>query len=95
MLEKIIIQPGPLKIHLAAPLLKEREAFLSISANQGVARKFLVNCAEYTLRIIETFHLSDGNLREVRLEEIAAAAKSMGLHTQKKLQEQADPIKRG
>ena len=42
MLEQIIIRKPFLKKHLAAPLLKERESFLTMKSKEGLSRLTLM-----------------------------------------------------
>lgn len=52
MLEQIIIRKSFLKKHLAAPLLKEREYFLTMKSKEGLSRLTLLGWAGYSLKFI-------------------------------------------
>lgn len=75
MLEKIIKRKYYLEHHhLSAPLLAEREAYLTTMYNRGLSRGTLLSTADYLLRIIEFLHLRDDDpLRKVSLGEIESA----------------------
>ena len=68
MLEQIIIRKSFLKKHLAAPLLKEREYFLTMKSKEGLSRLTLLGWAGYSLKFIQYFDLHDGEKRIVSLD---------------------------
>jgi len=72
MLEGLSDYPFFLKRHRQAPLLKEREAFLSHLQQQGTSRKALLNLAGKLLHVIQVLKLNE--MRDVPLEEIQRAA---------------------
>ena len=60
MLEKIIKRKYYLEHHhLNAPLLAEREAYLTTMFSRGLSRGVLLSTADYLLRIIEFLNLRD------------------------------------
>ena len=63
MLEQIIIRKPFLKKHMAAPLLKERESFLTMKSKEGLSRLTLMGWAGYSLKFIQYFDLHDGKKR--------------------------------
>lgn len=75
MLEQIILRKPFLKKHLAAPLLKERETFLTMKSEQGLSRLTLMSWADYTLKFIQYFHLHDGDNSQVSLDDVVEAAR--------------------
>ena len=75
MLEKIFTRKDALRRHLDAPLLKEREEFLSHLASQGTERIPMQNMAAWLIRITKTLKLK--RLREVEMSEIARAARRL------------------
>lgn len=74
MLEQIIIRKPILRRHLAAPLLKERESFLTSKSREGLCRLTLMSWADYTLKFIHYFQLYDGFTGQVSLDGIVKAA---------------------
>ncbi len=75
MLEQIILRKPFLKKHLATPLLKERETFLTMKSEQGLSRLTLMSWADYTLKFIQYFHLHDGDNSQVSLDDVVEAAR--------------------
>jgi integrase/recombinase XerD len=75
MLEQIIIRKSFLKKHLAAPLLKEREYFLTMKSKEGLSRLTLLGWAGYSLKFIQYFDLHDGEKRIVSLDDVVEAAR--------------------
>ena len=75
MLEQIIIRKPFLKKHLAAPLLKERESFLTMKSKEGLSRLTLMGWAGYSLKFIQYFNLHDGEKRIVSLDDVVEAAR--------------------
>ena len=75
MLEQIIIRKPFLKKHLAAPLLKERESFLTMKSKEGLSRLTLLGWAGYSLKFIQYFDLHDGKKRIVSLDDVVEAAR--------------------
>lgn len=72
MLEDLLEHPFSLTRHRQAPLLKEREAFLSHLRRQGTSRKALRNLSGQLLNVMRLLRLSA--MRDVSLEEIQQAA---------------------
>lgn len=79
MLEQIIIRKPFLKKHLAAPLLKERESFLTMKSKEGLSRLTLLGWAGYSLKFIQYFDLHDGK-RELYLLMMSLKQHVYGLH---------------
>lgn len=79
MLEQIIIRKPFLKKHLAAPLLKERESFLTMKSKEGLSRLTLMGWAGYSLKFIQYFDLHDGE-RELYLLTMSLKPHVYGLH---------------
>ena len=75
MLEQIIIRKPFLKKHMAAPLLKERESFLTMKSKEGLSRLTLMGWAGYSLKFIQYFNLHDGEKRIVSLDDVVEAAR--------------------
>jgi len=75
MLEQIITRKPFLKKHLAAPLLKERESFLTMKSKEGLSRLTLLGWAGYSLKFIQYFDLHDGKKRIVSLDDVVEAAR--------------------
>ena len=75
MLGQIIIRKSFLKKHLAAPLLKEREYFLTMKSKEGLSRLTLLGWAGYSLKFIQYFDLHDGEKRIVSLDDVVEAAR--------------------
>ena len=75
MLEKIIKRKYYLEHHhLNAPLLAEREAYLTTMYNRGLSHGMLLSTADYLLRIIEFLDLSDDTpFRKVSIGEVESA----------------------
>jgi integrase/recombinase XerD len=73
MLEDFLEHPFSLNRHRQAPLLKEREAFLSHLQQQGTSRKALRNLAGTLLHVIRLLKLNE--MRDVSLEEIQRVAR--------------------
>ena len=73
MLEDLSEHPFFLNRHQQAPLLREREAFLSHLQQQGTSRKALQNLAGELLHVMRVLKLNE--MREVSLEEIQRAAR--------------------
>jgi integrase/recombinase XerD len=72
MLEEFLEHPFFLNRHRQAPLLKEREAFLSHLLQQGTSPKALRNLSGELLPVMRLLKLTE--LRDVSLEEIQRAA---------------------
>lgn len=75
MLEQIILRKPFLEKHLAAPLLKERESFLTMKSGQGLCRPTLMSWAGYTLKFIHYFSLHDDDKSPVSLDDVVEAAR--------------------
>ena len=72
MLETLLQLPFFLNRHREAPLLKEREAFLSHLQQQGTSRAALLSISNELLHIVRLLRLD--RMRDVSLEEIRRAA---------------------
>jgi site-specific recombinase XerD len=73
MLEEFLEHPFFLNRHRQAPLLKERESFLSHQQQQGTSRKALRNLSGELLPVMRLLKLTE--MRDVSLEEIQRAAR--------------------
>ena len=73
MLNAFLERPFFLNRHRQAPLLKERESFLSHLQQQGTSRKALRNLSGELLQVVRLLKL--GEMRDVALEEIRRAAR--------------------
>ena len=60
---------------MAAPLLKERESFLTMKSKEGLSRLTLMGWAGYSLKFIQYFNLHDGEKRIVSLDDVVEAAR--------------------
>jgi site-specific recombinase XerD len=60
--------------HLDAPLLKERESYLSFLNSTGICRNSLILVADYMLRIIELMDLFCPPLKPLKVDEIVTSA---------------------
>ena len=60
---------------VAAPLLKERESFLTMKSKEGLSRLTLMGWAGYSLKFIQYFNLYDGEKRIVSLDDVVEAAR--------------------
>lgn len=74
MIENILEEPLALARHRLAPLVKEREQFLSILLGQGTSRRRVRSIAAYLIHAVRLLNLT--NLRDVKVEEIKNAAES-------------------
>jgi site-specific recombinase XerD len=72
MLEEFLEHPFFLNRHRQAPLLKERESFLSHLQQQGTSRKALRNLSGELLQVVRLLKLTE--MRDVSLAEIRQAA---------------------
>ena len=72
MLEEFLEHPFFLNRHRQAPLLKERESFLSHLQQQGTSRKALRNLSGELLPVVRLLKLTE--MRDVSIEEIRQAA---------------------
>ena len=90
MLEKIIKRKYYLEHHhLNAPLLAEREAYLTTMFSRGLSHGVLLSTADYLLRIIEFLNLrDDAPFRKVSIGEVESAgdrwAKTIKNHPMKR-----------
>src|SRR5215469_10332479 len=75
MLDQIFTRKDALKRHLEAPLLKEREEFLSHLSRLGTNRLPMQNMAWWLLRIVKILKLK--RLRKVDVKEITTAARGL------------------
>ena len=73
MLDAFLEHPFFLNRHRQAPLLKERESFLSHLQQQGTSPKALRNLSGELLPVMRLLKLTE--LRDVSLEEIQRAAR--------------------
>ncbi len=73
MLAAFLEHPFFLNCHRQAPLLKERESFLSHLQQQGTSRKALRNLSAELLQEVRLLKLTE--MRDVSLEEIRRAAR--------------------
>ena len=73
MLETLLEHPFFLNRHREAPLLKERETFLTHLQQQGTSRKALRNLSGELLQVVRLLKLDE--MRDVALEEIQRAAR--------------------
>jgi integrase/recombinase XerD len=73
MLEDFLEHPFFLNRHRQAPLLKERESFLSHLQQQGTSRKALRNLSGELLQVVRLLKLT--KMRDVTLEQIRQAAR--------------------
>ncbi len=72
MLDAFLEHPFFLNRHRQAPLLNERESFLSHLQQQGTSRKALRNLSAELLQVVRLLKLTE--MRDVSLEEIQRAA---------------------
>ena len=73
MFEKIYLSESKLRKHLEAPLLKEREEFLSHMEEKGLCLRYLQITSTYLLFAVQTLHLKDEAKEVVPFESIQAA----------------------
>ena len=73
MIESILEKSSAVSRHIQAPLLKEREQFLTHCQQQGTSRKALRNMAAELIAVIRLLRMQ--KLREVGLGEIKQSAK--------------------
>src|SRR5215472_14566566 len=73
MIENILERRSAVSRRIQAPLLKEREQFLTHCQQQGTSRKALRNMAAELMVVIRLLRMQ--KLREVGLEEIKQAAR--------------------
>jgi integrase/recombinase XerD len=78
MFESYFTMPDAIRRHRAAPLAKEREAFLDYLSENGTRRPNLRVVAAYLLTIVDVLKLR--NLRDVTHAEIHAGARRWRLH---------------
>lgn len=77
MLETIIRRKWYLKKHLDAPLLKERESYLTLMASKrDYSPSYLLSLADYLLLIVTTLKLEDHILDKVPINNIRDAAET-------------------
>ena len=70
MFDKIYLKGSNLRPHLEAPLLKEREQFVSRIANRGYCLRYQQMVAEYLLYAVQHLCLKDGDCTPVGLPAI-------------------------
>lgn len=90
MLDQIYTRKEYLRRHLGAPLLKEREEFLSHLSQLGTDRIPMQNMASWLLRIIKILKLK--RLRNVHMSEIAKAARRLAQHKPSKRTTRGRPV---
>lgn len=73
MFEKIYFKDSNLRKHLEAPLLKEREEFLSHMEEKGLCLRYLQITSKYLLFAVQALHLKDESKEVVLLESIREA----------------------
>ncbi len=76
MLEKIVRRNWYLQKHLNAPLLKEREEYLTFMYEKGLSHSYLLSLADYLLLIVSVLRLTDDEDRKVSILEISENAES-------------------
>ena len=75
MLETIIRRKWYLQKHLDAPLLKERESYLTFMAGKrNYSHNYLLSLADYLLLIVTSLKLEDGISEQVSIKSIRNAA---------------------
>lgn len=74
MLEKIVRRKCYLQKHLDAPLLKEREDYLSLKSEKSYSHSYLLTLADYLLLVVILLKLEDGVIEKVSIEKIKDAA---------------------
>ena len=84
MLEKFFKDKRATKKHLEAPMLKERDEFLTFKLNQGRSQKRLLSIADYLLIIVEKLNLTDDDYRKVSIQEIEKAATEWSVYKMKR-----------
>lgn len=84
MLEKFFKDKRAAKKHLEAPMLKERDEFLTFKLNQGRSQKRLLSIADYLLIIVEKLNLTDDDDRKVSIQEIEKAATEWSVYKMKR-----------
>ena len=67
MLENIIRRKWYLQKHLDAPLLKEREEYLTLMYKKRLSHSYLLSIADYLLLIVQELRLTDDENRMVIL----------------------------
>ena len=90
ILSEICPRKDALLRHLNAPLLKEREEFLSHLSRLGTDRIPMQNMAGWLIRIIRTLNLN--RLRSVDINEIKSAAKQLAQQVGSKETSRGRPI---
>lgn len=81
MLEKIIKSRWYLQNHQRAPMLKEREEFLSyVASKRDYSAGYLHSLADYLLLITNKLELKDGDTERIAIEKIKEAAESWVCH---------------
>jgi site-specific recombinase XerD len=74
MLEQIILRKFYLLRHLEAPLLEERESYVTYLHGKGLSRGTLLSVADYLLRIVQLLDLKDRECYPVLLSSIEWSA---------------------
>jgi hypothetical protein len=79
MIESILEEPLALARHRMAPLVKEREEFLSLLLRQGTSPRRVRSIAPYLIHAVRLLKLT--NLRDVKVDE-SRRPPSAGLTTE-------------
>ncbi len=87
MLDSLYVQPAVLERHRAAPLLTERESYLSHCAKQGYKRRSLRKKAWMLFIIVSSIRIGD---RSITHEEIRRSARRDCVHFMRHTQSQCD-----
>ena len=78
MLEYIIRRKWYLQKHLDAPLLKEREEYLTLMYKKGLSHSYLLSIADYLLLIVQELRLTDDENRMVsRIQQASAKLRNV------------------
>src|SRR5690554_365312 len=72
MIETLFQNQIKIQEHLSSPLLKEREAFITLKKNKGRCLRSLQMTADYLLFAVKNLNLAQNEQRIVKLEEIIA-----------------------
>lgn len=80
MYEKLYITESKLRVHLDAPLLKERIEFLRENADKGKSKDRLRMLASYLLYATQALHLQDGLNGIVTIEDVIKICKDYRMH---------------
>jgi len=72
MIETLFQNQIKIQEHLSAPLLKEREGFITLKKDKGRCLRSLQMTADYLLFAVKNLNLGKSKPRIVKLEEIIA-----------------------